>query len=193
MESEILQDKKIADTGYGMNSSCGDHVSLDREWYALYVKSRHEFVTKADLECRGIEAYLPAVKRLRQWKDRQKFVEFPLFPGYLFVFIRPDPEEYLRVLKARGAVTFISLEPGYPSRVSSGEIQALKMLIESGEELDIYPHLKEGEKVRVKKGSLRGAEGVLKRREEQYIFLVNIDLLGRSVGVRMHADDIEAA
>jgi len=130
---------------------------------------------------------------LQQWKDRKKFVEFPLFSGYLFVHVQHDSAAFLNVLKTRGVVTFISSTPGNPSTVAVEEIQSLKLLLESGEELDVYPNLKEGELIRVKRGPLKGAEGILSVKENQYQFLVNIHLLGRSVVVKMYADELEAA
>jgi transcriptional antiterminator NusG len=162
-------------------------------WYALYVKSRHEFATQGDLNRKGVETFLPSVKRLRRWKDRKKFVDFPLFPGYLFVHIRPRPEDMLTVLRAVGAVTLISREPGRPESVSPEEIHSLKVMVESGQPLDVHPHLKEGERVRVRSGPFKSAEGVLARKEDHYVFLVNIELLGRSLGVRVYPDDLEAA
>lgn len=118
-------------------------------------------------------------------------MEFPLFPGYLFVYLQPDHEEYIKVLRTRGAVNLLSLEPGLPTPVSLDEINSLRILINSGEEFDIFPHLKEGSRVRVTKGPLSGAVGTLRKREDQHMFIVNIDILGRSVGVRIYADDIE--
>jgi transcriptional antiterminator NusG len=162
-------------------------------WYALYVKSRHEFVSLSELSQKGIETFLPSIKKPRQWKDRKKIVEFPLFPGYLFVRVQPSPEKLLNVLKTRGVVTFISLSSGNPSTVPDEEMDSLKLLVESGEELDIYPHLKEGTEVVVKRGPLKGAHGILIRRAEQYMFLINIKLLGKSVGVKVYEDDLEAA
>ncbi|HDH01874.1 MAG TPA: UpxY family transcription antiterminator [Nitrospirae bacterium] len=162
-------------------------------WYALYVKSRHEFVVHNELLKKGVESYLPSVKRLRQWKDRRKFVDFPLFPGYLFVHIDASPEAFLSVLKTKGVVSFISLNPGYPAPVSPEEIHSLKLLIQSGKEFDVHPYLKEGARVRVRRGPLEGAEGILRNKEDQYMFHVNIDLLGRSVGVKIYADELEAA
>jgi len=162
-----------------------------QHWYALYVKSRHEFVTHGELQKKGIESYLPFIGKIRQWKDRKKLVDFPLFPGYLFVHIQPCSEEFLNVLKTRGVVTFISLESSKPTSVPPEEINSLKLLIQSGKELDIYPHLKDGARVGVKRGPLKGAEGILTKKDDQHIFLVNIKLLGRSVGVKVYADDLE--
>jgi transcription antitermination factor NusG len=162
-------------------------------WYAVYVKSRHEFVVSGELQRKGIETFLPSVAKLNQWKDRKKRVDVPLFPGYLFVSIAPDPEDFLRVLKTRGAVTFISLEPGAPTPVAPEEIRALKILLDVGEKIDVYPHLKQGARVRVKNGVFRGAEGVLARKEDHHVLLVSIKILGRSIGVKIYADDVEAA
>jgi transcription antitermination factor NusG len=72
------------------------------------------------------------------------------------------------------------------------EVESLKCLIGSGREFDIYPNYKEGMYVRVKRGPLAGAEGILKNKEDHSVFLVNIDILGRSVGVKVYADDLES-
>src|SRR5512135_324138 len=147
-----------------------------KNWYVLYVKSRHEFVTNNELVKKEIETFLPAVRRLRQWKDRKKMVDLPLFPGYLFIHIPPQPESIMSVLKTRGAVTLLSSEPGRPTPVQPEEISSLQLMIDSGMDIDIFPGLKEGTRVRVKRGALRGAEGTLEKRQDQCMFLLNIDL-----------------
>jgi len=58
--------------------------------------------------------------------------------------------------------------------------------------LTFYPHLKEGAPVRIKRGVFKGAEGILDKKNDQHVFIVNINVLGRSVGIKMHADDVEA-
>ena len=162
------------------------------DWYALYVKSRHEFVTERELVRKGINTFLPSVKRLRHWKDRKKFVDFPLFPGYLFVYINAKPEEYLNVLRTSVAVHLVSTEIGCPVPVPTEDINSLKLLIASGQKMDIYPHLKEGTIGRIKKGPLNGAIVIIRNEVDQYVFMVSIDILGRSIGVKICADDIES-
>ena len=71
------------------------------------------------------------------------------------------------------------------------EIAALKAMLMSGEQLDVYPAFKEGTVVRVKHGPLLGAVGILAKREGRQMFLVNIDILGRSVGLKISAEDVE--
>ena len=163
----------------------------EHNWYALHVRSRHEFVATGELRQRGIEVFLPSVSKQNRWKDRTKVVVFPLFPGYIFVRIAPLADEFLKVVKARGTVQFICLTPGHPSPVAPAEIEALRTMLQSGASFDVYPQLTPGARVRVRRGALAGAEGVLSRRENGHEFCVNIDLLGRSVGLRIGAEDIE--
>ncbi|MGC2061462.1 MAG: UpxY family transcription antiterminator [Thermodesulfovibrionales bacterium] len=160
-------------------------------WYAAYVKSNHEFVVHTELARKSIETFLPTVKKVRQWKDRKKELDFPVFPGYLFVQVNPSQEDFLSVLKTRGVINLLSARAGYPTPVATEEINALKLLVLSGSDFDVYPHLKEGTRVRVRKGPLEGAEGVVEKRDSQCLFLVNVELLGRSIGVKMYADALE--
>ena len=166
---------------------------MTENWYALRVRSRHEFVASEELARKDIENFLPSVSRVRQWKDRKKTVDFPLFPGYVFVHLDPCPGAFLNVLKTRGCVSFVSLEPGHPTSVSPEEIASLRAMLMSGEQLDVFPSFKEGMAVRVKHGPLRGTVGILAKREGCQMFLINIDILGRSVGLKIRAEDVELA
>ena len=115
----------------------------------------------------------------------------PLFSGYLFANINADSQEYYNTLKTHGVVSILSLKSGRPTPVNSDEINSLRILVDSGEELDIYPGIKEGTKVIVKRGLFRGAKGTLTKKESHYVFRVDIVLLGKSVGVNVLADDVE--
>ena len=95
------------------------------DWYAVHVKSRHEFIAADDLARKGIETYLPTMNRLSQWKDRKKLIARPLFPGYVFVRVPRYPGAFLEVLKTRGVVAFVSLEPATPAKISADEIDSL--------------------------------------------------------------------
>lgn len=162
-------------------------------WYAAYVKSKHEFVATSELSRKGVQAYLPTIKKLNQWKDRKKLVEFPLFPGYIFVNVPSTPSHFVNVLKTRGVVSILASGHDGPVPVPQDEIESLKIMLSSGAEgLNIYPHLKNGSRVQVKRGPLKGATGTVLNSEGEHIFVVNIDILGRSLGVKVYADDLES-
>ena len=60
-------------------------ASGEKTWYALYTKSRNEKKAHSALVSSGIDSFLPLIKNLKQWSDRKKWVEEPLFRSYLFV------------------------------------------------------------------------------------------------------------
>ncbi len=161
-------------------------------WYAVHVKSRHEFVAAGELVRKEIEVFAPSIQKLRQWKDRKKLVEFPLFPGYVFVHVPAFPGAFVEVLKTRGIAGFVTLEPGSPAKVDSNEIDSLRLMIGSGIDIDVYPGLKEGAKVRVIRGPLINAEGVLIKKIDEFVFVVNVNILGRSVAVKIAPHDVNA-
>jgi transcriptional antiterminator NusG len=159
-------------------------------WYALFVRSRHEFVAAEHLRKRGMEAFLPAVTKMRRWSDRRKAVTFPLFPGYVFVRIRPGAEDFLSAVSTHGSVCFVCQEPGRPTPVDPQEIETLKRMLCAGGEVDVYPHLCTGARVEVRRGPLAGAVGILVRKQNTQEFLVNMEILGRSIGMQIDAEDL---
>lgn len=190
MECQALN---LTGAEYHPTSPMREATTITCGWYVVYVKSRHEFVVQDELVRKGFEVFLPSVRKSSQWKDRKKMIEYPLFPGYVFVNVLAYPGAFLDVLKTRGVVAFVSLEPATPTPVDADEISSLRLLIGSGKNVDIYPHLKEGTRVRIKNGPLLNAEGVLNKKDNDYIFSINVELLGRSVSVKISAQDIESA
>ena len=73
-------------------------------WYALKVRPRFERTVVMHLRSRGYDPFLPTYVANRQWSDRVKSVELPLFPGYLFCQI--DLRSRLPILTTPG-VNFI--------------------------------------------------------------------------------------
>ena len=160
-------------------------------WFALYVKPRHEFLVQSELADNGMEAFLPSVNRLSQWKDRKKRIDFPLFPGYLFARVVPGTDQFQGLLRTRGVLRILSDLPGHPTPVPDAEISALRTLLSSAKELDIHPELQAGKVVRIKKGIFESVEGVVSKKGDQFLLHVNITMLGRCVTVKMFAEDVE--
>ena len=100
-------------------------------WYAVHVKSRHEFKVVERLTKSGIETFLPAVERLSRWKDRKKLINFPLFPCYIFVHMNKIYEAMLIVLKTQGVVRFLGINQCEPEPVSEDQIISLKNLLKA--------------------------------------------------------------
>jgi len=163
----------------------------ERFWYSIYVRSRHEFRVNELLAGARLEAFLPTVDRLRKWQDRKKIVTFPLFPGYLFVHIPRHRDTMLAVLKTFGVVRFLSTRPGEPEPVPDIQIQSLKTLVYSREQIDPYPYLTEGQRVRIVSGPLSGVEGILKEKRGYHILVLAVDILQQGASVKVDASDVE--
>ncbi|MFA5072422.1 MAG: UpxY family transcription antiterminator [Nitrospirota bacterium] len=160
-------------------------------WFAIRVKSRHEFKIADRFTEAGIKFFLPTVERLSRWKDRNKRVRFPLFPGYVFVSIAGNYHDRLAVLKIKGVVGFLGTDPGEPEPVPEDQIVSLKKVIESKVALDPYPYLQEGQRVKIKKGPLAGIEGMLIEKAGQHKLILSVDILCQSTSVTIQASEVE--
>src|SRR5213075_948721 len=83
---------------------------LGKVWYIWYTKPRAEKAVLERLLKKGVEVYLPLQKELRQWSDRKKWVEAPLFPGYIFTCI--DMAAFGNVQFTEGVLSHVRFESG---------------------------------------------------------------------------------
>ena len=94
-------------------------------------------------------------------------------------------------MKALGVVRFIGIIPGEPEPVPDEQIISLKKLVENKESIDPYPYLKEGQRVRIKKGPLAGVEGILTERAGQHLLVLSVDILRQGLSIKIDASDVE--
>lgn len=135
--------------------------SEDKYWYAIYTRPRAEKKVYEQLERYGYQAYLPLKKEFRQWKDRLKKVEVPLFNSY--VFVKLNSKEYFQIPKLiNGFVRFVTIG-GQKVRVREDEINAIKQLLDYNSELiDVSNEdFKLNDSVEIKQGKLKGYKGKL--------------------------------
>ncbi|MEW6088417.1 MAG: UpxY family transcription antiterminator [bacterium] len=182
---------RVVSKFYSVSGKSPFEFSNKAFWYVIHVRSRHEFKVLERLTETGINTFLPVVEKLNRWKDRKKLVKFPLFPGYLFVNMLKNPQNVLNVLKTTGVVKFLGIKHGEPEPVPEEQIIFLRRIVESREPLDPYPYLKEGQRVRIKKGPLSGVEGVLSKRSGQHILIISVDVLMHGASLKIDASDVE--
>lgn len=160
-------------------------------WYAVHVKSRHEFRVYEKLTGTGINTFLPSLKRLSKWKDRNKLIEFPLFPGYLFVQTDNSHDARIAILKTQSVVRILGTITGEPEPVPEEQIQSLMKIIDAGVPLDPYPYLQEGQRIRITRGPLAGIEGLLVEKAGQHKLVLSVDILSQSTSVTIQASEVE--
>jgi transcription termination/antitermination protein NusG len=159
-------------------------------WYALYTNPRHEKVVAKQLNERRVENFLPLYRTWHRWKDRCKQVDLALFPGY--VFVRIEEQNKLQVLKTPGAVNLVSFN-GKLAAVPEPEIETLRSALQNQVFAEPCPYLKVGRKVRVVRGPMAGAEGILSRKRDKYRVVISVEVLMRSVALEIDGSDLEAA
>jgi transcription antitermination factor NusG len=165
-------------------------LDVDSRWYAVWTRSNHERAAAATLHSLGIPHYLPLHKQTRQWSDRKQSIEVPLFPGYLFVHLDPASPSRLAVLKTPGVAGFVGNSFG-PSPIPDREIEFVRAAVRCGANAPSTPAWTEGDRVRVVRGALAGAEGTLLRIGSKSQLIVSISIIQRSVAVTISEEDVE--
>jgi transcription antitermination factor NusG len=163
-------------------------TSPDKQWYALYTKSRAEKQLNEQLIKAGFEAYLPLQRVLKQWSDRKKWVEVPLFRSYIFVHI--SGAEYYDVLNVPGAVRFITFE-GKAVPIPPQQMEAIRQFVDTKQELpDVDLKLEPGTTINIIAGPMKGISGELIEIMGKKKVRIEIDGLGQSVFLELPASHI---
>ncbi len=153
-------------------------------WYAIRTKSRHEKIVSKQLEMDGLEFYLPLIQQSRQWSDRKKLIDLPLFPGYVFVRLPHFPSKKVPILRKAGVIGFVGNAQGAAS-IPDNELNGVRLLLAHRIPCASHPYLKAGQRIRVSDGALRGVEGILVRVGSKNGLVVSIELIQRSLVIQL--------
>jgi transcription termination/antitermination protein NusG len=96
------------------------------QWYALYTRPCWEKRVAELLSQQQIENYCPLQKVLRQWSDRKKIIQEPLFKSY--VFVRVPESGKLTVRQTDGVLNFVNYL-GKPAIIRDEEIDRVKQFL----------------------------------------------------------------
>lgn len=174
----------------GMMSNGANALLEPSFWYAIQTKSRHEKKVHAEICEKGIHSFLPLHREKRRWSDRSQWVELPLFSQYLFVRVPSFGDSRVRVLQTVGVLQFVG-EHGRGTPIPDEQIENLHAIVSRG--IPAVPHqfLRVGEKVRVRGGALEGIEGILSAIHNDKSLIISVDLIQKSVAIRIDGFEIE--
>ena len=154
-------------------------------WYVLYVQSRKEKKVAEMLQEMKVQVCCPHIKEIRQWSDRKKTIESPLFKSY--VFVRLQDRERQLVFGVPGVVRYL-FWLGKPAVVRDEEIQAIKKWLEEDEVEEItLSKLVPGDELHIKNGILKNQKAVIQEVGKTRIRLV---LAGLGVVVNAKIKDV---
>jgi transcriptional antiterminator NusG len=162
-------------------------------WYAVHTRSRHEYKVYSGLMQKNLAAFLPEIEIWSKRKDRKKKIFTPLFPGYIFVETNLlDNETKLAILKTTGVVRILGKkENAAPVAVPESKIEAIRRLLSKKVEVFFLKFPGAGEPAKIIDGPFAGIEGtVLSSDAEKELFVISIELLQRSVAIKLEGFQI---
>jgi len=165
-------------------------VMREPRWYAIYTRSRCEKRAAQQLQERGVTTFLPLVSERHRWSDRYRAIECALFPSYAFVRIVSGPEARLTVVSTPGVLGLVGIG-GAALSIPDKEIEDIQTLIVHRALCEPYPFLRIGQRVRIRGGCFEGVEGILLSKNSVRSLVVSVELIQRSVAVRIDGYDVE--
>jgi transcription antitermination factor NusG len=159
-------------------------------WFAIQTFPKHEKMIFSALEGKNIAAFLPLYSAVRKWSDRRKVIQLPLFPGYVFVRIGPTPHARGSVLQTNGVISFVGVR-GIGTPIPDEEIVAVQNVLNRAITFAPHPYLTTGQRVRIRGGSLEGLQGVLTAVNRDQSLVVSVELIQRSIAIRVTGYRVE--
>jgi transcription antitermination factor NusG len=154
-------------------------------WFVLYIFSRKEKKIHEHLSKMGIESFLPLIKIRKQWSDRKKWVEEPLFKSYLFV--KASSLKLEDCLRLPGVLYLVKFKDG-PAILSDQDVENIRISITQPEYLsksnDVFSP---GQKVIVTDGPFKGLYGNVERLAGKTKIHVSLDKIGQTLLLELPA------
>ncbi len=165
------------------------YKNQQKNWYVIYTRSRAEKKVRDELIFNNIECFLPLQKKLRQWKDRKKWVEMPLMSGYCFVYI--SNKEYDKVLQTNNVVCYVTFE-GKAAVIPNQQIDFVKQMIKQSDfEISVSQEsFKPGKKVEIIEGPLVGLLGELIETRGKNKFIIRLNQMNSTFTIEVPAEQI---
>ena len=158
---------------------------IKRKWFAIRTKPRQEEIAKMHYMRQGFVVYSPKIQSIRRHARKTEQVMKPLFPGYIFLHLRDEEQDWTSIgstIGSIGPVRFNDYYPPLPDWVIAG-IQArendngcipLKSLSDS--------MFKSGSRVTVVMGD-KEIDGIFLNFKDEDRVVVLLDILQRQLPV----------
>ena len=148
-------------------------------WYVIYTYPNYEKKVLKGSSQKNISCYLPTQKVVRQWSDRRKTIEIPLFPNYVFVYV--SRQERFKILDVNGVANYV-MHCGNPVIISDEDVDKIRRM--AGErDIAVEDKLTEGSLVKIMDGPFTGMEGILFKKKGQDRFGVRIEGINQVLSI----------
>jgi transcription antitermination factor NusG len=149
-------------------------------WHILYTRHQHEKKVRDNLLEQSINAYLPIKKIPKKLWDRIKYVDAPLFPSYVFVYLKTI-YEYYTGLGLNGVLYYVRSGKEI-ARIKESLILDIRLLTEQYTDVEVSTHdFKPGQRLVIQQGALKGLDCEVVQVNGKGKILIRIHLLQRSL------------
>ena len=132
---------------------------MTEKWYAVYTKPRWEKKVADVLTDKKVTCYCPLNKVFRQWSDRKKVVQEPLFTSYVFVHVT---EKQLTELRKINGILHIVYWLGKPAVIRDSEIKTIRQFLNEYSNVKLEKvQVRVSDTVRILNGSFLEQEGTV--------------------------------
>ena len=160
-----------------------------RKWHVVYTKPKWEKKVDLHFAQKGIESWCPTQKKERQWSDRKKIIEEPLFKSY--VFVKATKEAYANILSTMGVVRFLYFEKK-PAIIRDNEIELIRKYLglsfTSIQVVDMGS-IKSQAKVTVNHGLFMGQRGEVVKADKKSVY-VRLDSINMMMIVEFKLEEV---
>lgn len=151
-------------------------VRSTKQWLVVYTRSRSEKKVDELLKRQGIDSYCPTIKVKKQWADRMKTLEVPLFNSYLFV--HADVRTQFTIQQTYGVVHLVS-HCGKVVTLEEQEVSRIRSIVSNYLDVEAVSlqSLKTGDRIKITEGSFADFNGEVSQIAGKTILMVikNLD------------------
>jgi transcription antitermination factor NusG len=158
-------------------------------WFALQIRHSHDLIVPTLLTAKGYEILAPVYRSRRRWSDRFKEIDTPLFPGYVFCRFDPASHSTVPVVTTPGVLKILGFG-GKPEPLDAREIESVRLAAQYGLSPRPCQYLPIGSKIRIVRGPLFGAQGILRRIKNKELLVISVTMLQRSISVEIERSSI---
>lgn len=153
-------------------------------WRVIYTKPRHEKKVAEQLQKLEIGTFLPIIKDLRKWGDRNKYIDSPLFPSYIFVHLRNN-QHYYKSLSIDGVLCYVRIGKEIAG-ISQATVDDIRLIVDNGKEIEVSTEsLQPGRRLLIKEGPFTGFSCEVIEHKGEHKIRVRIALLQRSILLKL--------
>ena len=163
----------------------GPRESDALQWHLIVVRSHGEKKVAKALHRKGLEVFLPTHRERRQWSDRVKEFEVPLFACNLFC--RYCPKDQMRVLSTPGV--FSDLAAGSrPVPIPDAEVAHLERVLGSSFRVEPWPNPSSGAPVRIRHKAFSRVQGHVAQRDGTSLVIITLGATQSTLTVEVPKD-----